>query len=150
MIDSDFITWNAPDGEHPARAAAQRSYHLVGSGLREEWLQLYADDAVVEDPVGPSMFDPEGQGHHGRAGLEHFWDIAIGPIAGFHFEVHDSFANGNSCANVATITTTMPDGSTARTDLVTVHTINEAGRIASMRAYWEEARTMATLKGPDA
>jgi len=33
---------------------------------KDEWLALFAEDAVVEDPVGPSHFSPDGTGHHGR------------------------------------------------------------------------------------
>ena len=38
-----------------------------------------ADDAIVEDPIGPSNFDPEGKGHRGRDAISVFWDKAIGP-----------------------------------------------------------------------
>ena len=146
MIDSPFITWNAPDGEHPARTMQQRSFDAVARGAKEEWLDLYSDDAVVEDPVGPSFFDPEGKGHRGREGVSKFWDLAIAPIAKFQFTVHDSFANGNVCASVATITTTMEDGGEGKTDLVTIHTIGPDGRISSMRAHWEVERTLASFK----
>ena len=47
--------------EHPARAAAQASMAAVAAGDRSAWLALFADNAVVEDPIGPSMFDPEGE-----------------------------------------------------------------------------------------
>ena len=33
----------------------------VAGGRKDEWLALFAPDAVVEDPVGPSMLDPEGK-----------------------------------------------------------------------------------------
>ncbi len=29
---------------------------------KEAWLAVFADDAIVEDPIGPSHFDPRGQG----------------------------------------------------------------------------------------
>ena len=70
MITSDAITWNAPNDDHPARAASQRSYSAVAKGDLAEWLTVYAEDAVLGDPVGPSMFDPEGTGHRGRAACE--------------------------------------------------------------------------------
>jgi steroid Delta-isomerase len=146
MITSDAIDWKAPNGDHPARAASQRSYSAVAKGDLDEWLTVYAEDAVIEDPVGPSMFDPEGKGHHGHDGIRAFWELAIGPIETFRFVIHDSHANGNTCANVGTITTRFPDGTTADTDLVMVYTINEDGRVASMRAFWEPERTMATVR----
>jgi ketosteroid isomerase-like protein len=150
VIDSPFITWNAPDGDHPARTMQQRSFDAVGRGAKEEWLDLYSDDAVVEDPVGPSPFDPEGKGHRGRDGVSAFWDLTIAPIARFRFVVHDSFANGDTCASVASITTTMADGTEATTDLVTIHTIDADGRIKQMRAHWEFERTIASLRSPSA
>ena len=39
----DCITWNAPTGEHPARAASQRSYAAVAAGDLERWLEVYAE-----------------------------------------------------------------------------------------------------------
>ncbi|MGH3336030.1 MAG: nuclear transport factor 2 family protein [Nocardioides sp.] len=146
MIDSDALTWNAPDGDHPARRASQRSAATVARGVKEDWLALFAPDAVVEDPVGPSMFDPDGEGHRGHAGIRAFWKLAIEPIDSFRFVIHDSHANGTTCANVGTITTTFPDGGMVDTDLVMVYTVDGAGRVASMRAYWEPERAMATYR----
>ena len=146
MITSDAIEWNAPNGDHPARAASQRSYSAVAKGDLDEWLTVYAEDAIIEDPVGPSMFDPEGKGHHGHDGIRAFWELAIAPIETFRFVINDSHANGNTCANVGRITTRFPDGTTADTDLVMVYTIHDDGRVASMRAFWEPERTMATVR----
>ncbi|WP_121254370.1 nuclear transport factor 2 family protein [Nocardioides ferulae] len=149
MITSAAVVWNAPTGEHPARAASQRSYSAVAKGDLDEWLTVYAEDAVIEDPVGPSMFDPEGRGHRGHDGIRAFWELAIAPISSFRFVIHDSHANGNTCANVGTITTSFSDGSEVDTDLVMVYTVHPDGRVASMRAYWEPERAMATMRRPD-
>ncbi|WP_370247054.1 nuclear transport factor 2 family protein [Nocardioides sp.] len=150
MISSDAIIWNAPNDPHPARAASQRSYSAVAKGDLAEWLTVYAEDAVLEDPVGPSMFDPEGKGHRGHAGIAAFWEAAIAPIASFRFEIEDSFANpgSNTCANIGRITTTFPDGSSSVTDLIMVYVVDDDGRVLSMRAFWEPERTMATFRGP--
>jgi ketosteroid isomerase-like protein len=146
MIESDAITWNAPDADHPARRASQRSAATVARGVKEDWLALFADDAVIEDPVGPSMFDPEGVGHHGREGVSAFWDLAIAGIKSFHFTIEDSFANGNCCANVGTITTVLEDGTIADTEGIFVYRVDDDGLITSMRAHWEVDRVMATLR----
>lgn len=147
MITSDAITWNAPNDPHPARTASQRSYSAVAKGDLDEWLTVYAEDAVIEDPVGPSMFDAEGKGHHGHDGIRAFWDLAIAPIDQFTFEINDSFANpaGNTCANIGRIRTAFPDGSSTTTELIMVYQVNDDGRVASMKAYWEVDRTMATF-----
>ena len=147
MITSDAIAWNAPNEPHPARAASQRSYSAVAKGDLDEWLTVYAEDAVIEDPVGPSMFDAEGKGHHGHDGIRAFWDAAIAPIDRFEFQIDDSFANplGNTCANIGRIKTSFADGSHTTTELIMVYVVNDDGRVASMKAYWEPDRTMASF-----
>ena len=55
-----------------ARELGIRSRAAVAAGDREGWLELFAEDAVVEDPIGPSPFDPEGKGHHGREAIDAF------------------------------------------------------------------------------
>ncbi len=147
MITSDAIIWNAPNDPHPAREASQRSYSAVAKGDLAEWLTVYAEDAVLEDPVGPSMFDPEGKGHHGHAGISAFWELAIASIDTFEFLITDSFANpgSNTCANIGSIKTSFADGSHTTTDLIMVYVINDEGRVASMKAFWEPDRTMASF-----
>ena len=44
-----------------ARDLGQASMAAVEAGDRQAWLGLFAEDAVVEDPIGPSAFDPEGR-----------------------------------------------------------------------------------------
>ncbi|HET7531858.1 MAG TPA: nuclear transport factor 2 family protein [Nocardioidaceae bacterium] len=144
MIETDAVTWTAPDGDHPARRASQRSAATVARGSKEDWLALFAPDAVVEDPVGPSVFDPDGKGHRGHEGIGRFWDQAIAGVQAFHFTITDSFANGDSCANVGTISTTLEDGTRIDTEGVFVYRTDEAGLITSIRAHWEFDRAMAT------
>ena len=146
-ITSDAIIWNAPDDDHPARIASMRSYSAVAKGDLAEWLTVYAEDAVLEDPVGPSMFDEHGVGHRGHEGIAAFWELAIAPIAKFEFEINDSFANPGSktCANIGRIRTSFADGSHTTTDLIMVYVVNDDGRVASMKAYWEPDRTMASF-----
>lgn len=142
----DAITWDAPNGDNPARRASQRSYSAVARKAKDEWLELFAPDAVLEDPVGPSFFDPEGKGHHGKEGVSAFWDLAIAPVVEFTFTIRDSFANGNACANIGTFSTVLEDGTRADTDLIAVYRLDEDGLIRSMAAHWEVERTMATLR----
>ena len=141
----DAITWTASEVEHPARTASWRSMEAVVKGAKEEWLALFADDAVVEDPVGPSMFDPEGKGHHGHEEISAFWKLAIEPIEKFEFTITESFAHDKTCANLGRIKTSFPDGSYTITDLIMIYVVNDDGTVASMKAYWEPDRTMASF-----
>jgi steroid delta-isomerase len=143
---TDPIEWTAPDHDHPARTASRRSLSLVAAKDKAGWLANFADDATVEDPVGPSFLDPDGNGHRGAAGIGAFWDLAIAPVQQFRIRITDSHANGVTCANVGTITTRFEDGTVVDTDLMMVYTVDEAGKVASLRAYWEPDRAMATAR----
>jgi steroid delta-isomerase len=143
------VKWDAPDGDHPARRAAQRSMAAVAAGRRADWIALFTPDALVEDPVGPSMLDPQGQGHRGPEGIGKFWDSYVGSVDHYHFQVTDSFANGPCCANVAGITMTLAGGATMTVDCVIIYTVNGDGLITSIRAHWEPDRALATLTTPD-
>lgn len=140
------ITWSGPETTHPARTASRRSMDAVTRGARDEWLTLFAEDGVVEDPVGKSMFDPTGNGHRGRDAIAAFWDMTIANVERFEFDIRDSFAAGNEVANIGTITTFLPGGSRVDTEGVFVYRVNEDGLIVSMRAFWEVERAMATLR----
>jgi steroid Delta-isomerase len=122
---------------HPARAAAARSMDAVARGAKDEWLALFAEDAVVEDPVGPSFFDPEGRGHQGAAAISAFWDKSIALAERLEFDIAESFAAGDEVANVGTITAFLPGGARVDTRGVFVYRVDGSGLIRSLRAFWE-------------
>ena len=141
------VDWAAPDGEHPARRAGQRSMAAVAAGRKAEWLSLFALDALLEDPVGPSLLDPEGAGHRGRDGIGKFWDEQVSSVRRYDFRVSDSFANGPCCANILGLTMTLDDaGHRMTVDCVVIYTVDDAGLITSIRAHWEPDRALATLR----
>jgi ketosteroid isomerase-like protein len=137
------------DKEHPARIAAQRSMSCAERRAKEEWLSLFADDAVVEDPIGRSPLDKEGKGHRGKAALAAFYDRHIA-VSGRRFEIRDSFACGQEVANVGRIHIVFPDGREAICEGVFVYRVNDDGKIVSLRNYWEWGRMMATMSNPPA
>lgn len=145
----DEIRWTATEAQHPARSAALASMRAVARGQKQEWLDLFAVDAVVEDPVGPSVFDPEGEGHRGRDGLAAFWDLAIAQTSRIEFHVHESFAAGSEVANVGFVRSFLPDGSVMDAEGVFVYHVGDDGLLESMRAFWEFDRAMNTLRSAD-
>jgi len=122
--------------EHPARAAARRSMECVHAKKREDWIANFAEDAVIEDPIGKSMLDPSGQGHRGSQAIAAFWDRVIAPNR-VMFDIRHSYACGNECANVGSITTILPNGATTIVGGVFTYRVNGEGKLASLRAYWE-------------
>jgi hypothetical protein len=121
---------------HPARDAAMKSIAAVQGNDREGWLALWHADGLIQDPVGVSPLDPTGEGHRGIAAITAFYDTVIAP-GDIRFHIRESFACGDECANVGTITTRSADGSVARCELVMLYRVDAQGKVLSLRAFWE-------------
>ena len=119
-----------------AAELADASMRAAVTGDREAWLALYADDAVVEDPVGPSIWDAKGKGHRGKQALAAFWDVAIAPNRSLEFELRERYTCGNEVANVLTVRSALPDGQKIEFGAVTILRSNAEGLIQSLRAFW--------------
>jgi steroid delta-isomerase len=122
--------------KHPARDMAIRSIRAVEGKDRESWLGMWAEDGVLEDPVGISPLDPEGRGHRGIDAITSFHDRVI-IKSDLRFWIRHSYACGNECANVGTITAKGATGHVSRTELVMIYRLDAEGRLASLRAFWE-------------
>jgi ketosteroid isomerase-like protein len=125
-------------GQPTARDLARRSQAAVEAKDRQAWLSLFAPDAVVADPIGPSPLDPAGCGHRGLAAIAAFYDTVIAPNESVRFEIEHTYLCGDEVADVGVIRTTLPGG--RRT--VVVHGVytyrtDGAGRLTALRAYWE-------------
>jgi steroid Delta-isomerase len=125
-------------GQPTARELARRSQAAVHAKDRAAWLSLFAADAIVADPIGPSPLDPAGDGHRGPAAIAAFYDTVIAPNEQISFEIERSYLCGDEVADVGTIKTTLPGGR----HIVVVRGVytyraDGAGKIAALRAYWE-------------
>src|SRR6478609_101466 len=130
---------------HLAMQANIQSVTLAMKGDREGWLALYADDAVVKDPVGKSPFDAVGEGHRGKAGIAKFWDTVIGP-SNLTINVHKRIPSGtHSCAVHQTAINDMGKGKT-EVDMIATYEVNDEGKITAMCAYWSWPEMEAQLK----
>jgi steroid Delta-isomerase len=121
-----------------ARDLARRSQAAVQAKDRAAWLELFAPDAVVADPVGPSPLDPTGNGHCGLDAIAAFYDRVIAPNEQISFEIERSYLCGDEVADVGIIRTTLPGG--AKVVVVRgVYTYrgDGSGKLAALRAYWE-------------
>ncbi|WP_405179387.1 nuclear transport factor 2 family protein [Nocardia sp. NBC_01377] len=134
--------------EHPARVAGLASQAAVRAKDKAAWVALFAADGIVEDPVGPSGFDPEGKGHRGAEAIAAFWDLAIAKTDSIEFLFDDSFACGSEVAFTGTIRTRI-GGHQIDAEGVFTYKVDDAGRIAALRAFWEVDRAMSTTKPVD-
>ena len=121
-----------------ARELGIRSRAAVTAGDREGWLGLFADDAMVQDPIGPSPFDPEGEGHRGKDAIAAFYDTVIAPSEAITFEITESYLCGDEVADVGIIRTTIAGGThQAIVHGVYTYRTNGAGKLSALRAFWE-------------
>jgi len=121
-----------------ARELGIRSRAAVARKDRDGWLDLFAPDGVVQDPVGPSPFDPEGRGHHGREAIAAFYDEIIAPAERIEFEIEQSYLCGDEVADVGVIRTTLTGGThQAVVRGVYTYRSNGAGQLTALRAFWE-------------
>jgi steroid delta-isomerase len=143
---SNFGDWRSepeetmamPDDTCTARDLARRSQTAVKVKDREGWLSLFAPDAVVQDPIGPSPFDPDGAGHHGLAAIAAFYDTVIAPNELITFEIESSYLCGDEVADVGAIRTVLPGGKhVALVHGVYTYRGNGAGQLVALRAFWE-------------
>ncbi len=130
--------------KHPARDAAIQSLQCVENNDREGWLSIWAEDGFIEDPVGISPLDPEGKGHRGMQAIIRFYDNIIAP-GELRFTIRHTFACGNECANVGTISNKSAEGLVSRTELVMLYRLNDEGKLQSLRAFWEFDDTVESM-----
>jgi steroid Delta-isomerase len=138
------MTDTAHRTEHPVHVAGRRAREAAMAGNKDAWLALFAADAIVEDPIGPSHFDPQGKGHRGRDEIAAFWDVAIAPNK-LEFNYVDTFQCGNEEANVGNIIVTT-GGYQVKVEGVFTYKVNDEGKLVALRAYWETDRAAKTAR----
>jgi ketosteroid isomerase-like protein len=114
---------------------ARSSLELVKAGQREQWVDLFDEDAVIEDPVGPSPLDPEGKGHRGRAAIAAFYDNGIAGIQSFDYEITRTCRCGDEVAVMVTFHITGPDGQAMDFDAFNIYQQAPNGKLAALRSF---------------
>ncbi|CAM3330382.1 nuclear transport factor 2 family protein [Mycobacterium frederiksbergense] len=128
----------------PVTLAGRRSREAAVARDKQAWLDLFAEDAVVEDPIGPSHFDPEGKGHRGKEAIAKFFDMAIAPSRlEFHFD--KTYVCGDEEANTGHIVI-VSSGYRVIAEGVFTYRVDADGKIAALRAYWELEKAAASAQ----
>ena len=90
-------------------------------------LSIFAEDAVVEDPVGTRAL-------HGKEALRAFFSVGIEMGAKLHM-TGDIRCAGNSAAFVFAVELEF-GGAPKRIEVIDVFCFNDFGKVIEMRAYW--------------
>ena len=121
-----------------ARDMSYKSMAMSEAKDRDGWLGLFADDAVVEDPVGPSHFAPDGKGHRGIEAITAFYDNVISMSQSLKFDITRSVECGDEVANVGDLRITIPGGKSATVQLVNIYRVGPDGKLVSLRSFWDQ------------
>ncbi len=122
--------------ENLAIAAHKNSIAYVSAGDKEKWVALFAPDAVVHDPVGPSEHDPEGKGSRGPAEIALFWDRMIGP-GNLTIIPHKRIPCGDKIAAVIMTAANNVGGIKTYIEMVGVYEVDDSGKLTSLDVYWD-------------
>lgn len=113
-------------GTEAIRSTVNRYIELVAKGVADDLVELYADDATVEDPVG-------GEVHIGRAAIHGFYS-AINDVQR-ECELVTLRVAGNEAAFQFRLTVTAGEHRMV-IEPIDVMVFDSQGKIASMKAYW--------------
>ena len=108
------------------RSTVNRYIELVAKGSADDLVELYADDATVEDPVG-------GEVHIGRQAIHGFYS-AINEVQR-ECELVTLRIAGNEAAFQFRLTVTAGEHRMV-IEPIDVMAFDSRGKIASMKAYW--------------
>lgn len=98
---------------------------------RDAFLACFADDAEQVDPVPSPM-------NVGKEAIGRFWDSIATMADTMEPQLDRVHVCGNEAAVVFTMHARSGDGGSA-IDIVDILEVNDDGKIASLRAYWDPA-----------
>lgn len=136
---------NIDRDNHPAVVAGRRSREFVASRDKQSWVENFAAEGSVEDPVGPSMFDPEGKGFHGHAEIADFWDKSIATTESIEFVFDEEIICGNEVAYIGKIVTHIA-GHVSQARGVFTYRADDNGKLLALRAFWEVEATINSVR----
>ena len=137
---------------NPAYQMSLRSRECLNTKDKESWLAMWAEDGIIEDPIGPTALDPDGKGHSTPAAREAFYDRNIANST-IEYIIHDTYTSHLECANIVTLNVRMDIGGkqySQQVNGVFCYACNEEGKLTALRGYWEFDEGIATLKEVDA
>jgi len=105
---------------------------------QQAWVNTFAENAISYDPVGA----PPIEGHQK---LGEFFQTVTAPFKEVDLTEDQVFVAGNGAAVKWTGKGTSKEGRTVHFEGIDVFTINNAGKIETLHAFWNPAEMVAQL-----
>ena len=120
-------------------AGTVKEYFAALRAMDEKaWVNTFAADAVSYDPVGTPAIEGHGK-------LAEFFQTITAAFKQVGLTENDVFIAGNGAAVKWTGRGTSKGGKVVKFEGIDVFEFNEAGKIQSLRAYWNPAEMVAQL-----
>jgi steroid delta-isomerase len=123
---------------------SKKSMAMSEAKDRDGWLGLFAEDAVVEDPVGPSFVDAEGKGQHGKEAITAFYDNVVSQSESLKFTIRQTIECGDEVVNIGELRITLPGNQVGIVPLANIYKVNAEGKLVSLRSFWEQDKLSFT------
>jgi steroid Delta-isomerase len=123
--------------ESPALTASHASWRCVQAHDREGWLELMAEDVVIEDPIGKSVTNPDGTGVRGKEAVGAFFDTTIAANR-LTITCEQTFPSSSpdEVAHILVLHSRFDGGFTSTVRGVFTYKVDDAGLITNLRGYW--------------
>ncbi len=108
------------------RKLYDRYPELVTKGDVDAIVDLYAEDATIEDPIGSEL-------RAGREAIRAFYEASAGTIT---MKRTGPVRVAENEAATPLVVLMGPEGQQQALDVISVMSFDDAGKIRSMRAYW--------------
>jgi steroid delta-isomerase len=125
------------DTEAAIRSTVERYLETFSAGDREGWLDLFTDDASLEDPVGSEPCV-------GRKEIGGFWDTSHSLSDRITLKLVQGPGVCGTSAAFAMEAHAEAGGQTMVIPTIDVMTFDDAGRITSQRAFWSASDLRTT------
>jgi NAD(P)-dependent dehydrogenase (short-subunit alcohol dehydrogenase family) len=147
LIGSKLVAKLCEHGHEAVPAAPNTGVNtLTGEGLAEALdgaavvvdvsnSPSFADDAVIQDPVGPSAWDPTGEGLKGKQAIADFYDMFSQFQQTLAFDIHHLTIGNNEVAVFVTLHSTLMDGTVNSIKAISIYATAQDGRIQSLRSF---------------
>jgi steroid delta-isomerase len=134
--------------QSPALTASQASWRCVQSRDREGWLALMADDVVIEDPIGESFTNPDGNGVRGKQAVGAFYDnIVEANQTTITCEETFPSSSPNEIAHILVLHFNIAGEHPASVRGIFTYRVNDAGLLTNLRGYWNMDAMKFGLQG---